>query len=465
MRSPPSPSVFNARYIAIRAAEARGLTERLLQATRDRTPAVRRLLVPILYRAWHRDHEEGWRLLSRIGDEMIRFPGVPYGPAVEVFVEVSLAIVNNCRGDREQLNRLAGIWREQLEQIFAAPLARTLGQRWVLRMLARPFKWVLQRQPAYQPFNFREFEVTAARPAAFRETWRAALSCLEHPEAGLDQIAQVLGRGDIPFDLHLMLLCERTLVYHGVKVDPAATFELLSRLFAKGCPWFRQSVLYVVFHQLSNLPAVEEIWLDRYVAMADEFFTSGSWRMRSSVAQYEFSDHFAWPELVVDRWAPAKAAQLVPSLLGRAVAAGDAGQIDALFKAVNIIAFTHRRSPLALSILDRSLAIGGAALEERVLSSLATVRLQDQDLVDAFIDEHGELSRLRPQLETAAPAIVEEDMPTLIDGLIVQLILNSDYFRSNLCSAFRRAWDAHSAMELLTQLIEWMRDELQQLNA
>jgi hypothetical protein len=56
-------------------------------------------------------------------------------------------------------------------------------------------------------------------------------------------------------------------------------------------------------------------------------------------------------------------------------------------------------------------------------------------------------------------------MPTLIDGLIVQLILNSDYFRSNLCSAFRRAWDAHSAMELLTQLIEWMRDELQQLNA
>ncbi|HXP04386.1 MAG TPA: hypothetical protein VN808_09710, partial [Stellaceae bacterium] len=107
MRSTLSPEIFNARYIAIRAAEARGLTERLLQATHDPEPAVRRLLVPILYRLWHRDREEGWRLLSRIGDEMIRFPGVPHEPTVVIFVELSLAIVNNCRGDREQLDRLA----------------------------------------------------------------------------------------------------------------------------------------------------------------------------------------------------------------------------------------------------------------------------------------------------------------------------------------------------------------------
>ena len=70
---------------------------------------------------------------------------------------------------------------------------------------------------------------------------------------------------------------------------------------------------------------------------------------------------------------------------------------------------------------------------------------------------------LRPRLETAAPAILEEDMPTLLDGLIVQLLLNSDYFRGKVCAAFRRASEADSAMDLLMQLIEWMRDELRQL--
>jgi hypothetical protein len=463
--SPPPPAIFNARYIAIRTAEARGLNERLLEATRDKIPEVRRLLIPILYRAWHRDHEQGWRLLSRIGDDMIRFPGLLNGPAVEVFVEVSLAIANNCRGDRQQLDRLGAIWGGQIERLFSTPLAKTFGQRWMLKMLARPFKWVLERQPAYQPFNFREIEVTTARPAAFREMWHAARSCFERPEIGLGPIDEILGRRDVPFDLHLMLLCERALVYHGVKIDPAATFALLERIFAEGCPWFRQSVLYVLFHQLGNLPAAEPAWLDRYAAMAEEFFTSGSWRMRSTVAEYDFARHLAWPELVIDRWAPGTAPRIMPGLLERAVAAGDESQIDGLFSAIDIIAFSHGRAALALNVLDRTLAIGGAALEERVLASLATVRLQDQVLVEAFIDEHRQLVRLRGRLETAEPSVREEDTPTLLDGLFVQLILGSDYFRSQVCRAFRRGCDANGATELLLQLIDWMREEMKQLSA
>ena len=457
--SPPSPSAFNAKYIAIRTAEARGLNERLLQASRDRTPEIRRLLVPILYRVWYRDRQRGWQLLERIGADMIRFPGLPNAAAVEIFVEVSLAIVNDCCGDPDQRDRLGAIWRTQIEHIFATPLAKTLGAGWVLRMLARPFKWVLARQPSYQPFNFRELEVTAARPAPFREAWRAAVSCLEQPEMGLRPIADILENTELPFDLHLMLLCERVLVYHAIKIDPDGTFALLGRLFAEGCSWFRQSVLYVLFHQLSNLPRVEEGWLDRYATIAEEFFTSGM-RMRTTVAQYNFGGHFAWPELVIDQWAPGTGPRIIPRLLERALAAGVSDQVDGLFKAIDIIAFSHRRAPLALSILDRSLTLGGAALEERVLASLATVRLQDQPLVDAFIDEHRELSRLRPRLQSAPPAIHEEDMPTLIDGLMVQLICNSDYFRGQVCRAFRRAGEAHSAIEILVQLVRWMRDEL-----
>jgi len=467
MRSAAPQELFNARYIGIRAAEARGLTERLLQAARDRDPAVRRLLVPILFRAWHRNHDAGWRLLSQIGNEMIGFAGTLHTPAVEAFVELSLAVANHCRGEgeREQLDHLASIWRAQVERIFSTPLAKTLGTRWVMRALARPFKWVLERQPSYQPFNFKEFEASASRRGAFGDIWRRGRTCLEHPEGGLGPMIEILCDPEIPFDLHLMLLCERTLVYHAVKIDPARTFELLGRLFETGCPWFRQSVLYVLFHQFNNLPAVETAWLDRYVAMTGDFLNSGSWQMRSPVAEYQFSDHFAWPELAVARWAPEAAPRLIPSLLEQALAAGDKDQIDGLFKAIDIIAFTHRQSALALSILDRSLAIERGALEERVLSSLATVRLRDQTLVDAFIDEHRDLARLRPRVETAAPALLEEDIPTLLDGLFIQLLLNTDHIRGKLADAFRQASEANSAMELLVILIAWMRDELRRLDA
>jgi hypothetical protein len=272
-------------------------------------------------------------------------------------------------------------------------------------------------------------------------------------------LVEILGRTDLPFDLHLMLVSERVFVYHGVKIDPPGTFALLDHLFTNGCPWFRQSVLYILFHQLSNLPKVETSWPDRYASIAEEFSAAG-WRLQTTVTQYNFGQHFAWPELVFDRWAPGSAPRLIPSLLERALSAGDADQIEGLFKAIDLIAFSHRRASLALSVLDRSLAIGGAALEERVLASLATVRLQDQGLVDAFIDEHRELSRLRPRLEAAVPAIHEEDMPTLLDGLMIQLILNSDYFRVQVCAAFQRASEAQSATGILVQLIQWMRDEL-----
>src|SRR5258707_9897835 len=98
-RRSPAPALLNARYVAIRTAEARGLGDRLLQAARDKTPGVRRLVVPLLYRFWHRDHERGWHLVARIGDDAIRFPGVPAAFATETFAEVSLAIQNRCRED------------------------------------------------------------------------------------------------------------------------------------------------------------------------------------------------------------------------------------------------------------------------------------------------------------------------------------------------------------------------------
>jgi hypothetical protein len=465
LRRPPSPAVLNARYVAIRTAEARGLTDRLLQAARDRTPGVRRLAVPMLYRFWLREPEKGWDLLARIGADVIRFPGFPDAFATETFAEVSLAILNRAREDPEQLQRLAAIWRAWVEQLFGSPLARILGRGLVLRLLAIPVAAVLKHQPPFQPLNFKELGVAFAHRGEFRQAWLAGLACLEHPERGFGAIAEILSRKELPFDLYLMLLCERTLIYHGVKINPLGTFALLERVFAEGCLWFRQSVLYILFHMLGYLPVVEDAWLDRYVAIAEEFYMSNSWRMSTSVVQYNFAGHLGWPEVVIDRHRPGTAPRIVPRLMERAVAARDNAQIDGLFGAIDSVAFAYGQAPLALRLLERSVEIGGADLEERVLKSLATVRLQDQPLVDAFLEEHRNLMRLRPRVEGVEPTIHEEDMPTLLDGLTVQLILTSDYFRGRVCDAFRRAAEARSVTQFLVQILEWVRDEFSRIGA
>ena len=459
MRHKPSAAVLNARYIAIRTAEAKGLTDQLLMAARDRTPGVRRLLMPMLYRFWYREREAGWNMLMTIGEDIIRFPGVPDAFATETFAEFSLAALNGCRGDREQLDRLASIWRVQMERVLSTPLARMLGRGPTLRLLARPVAGVLRRQPAYQPLNFQELGVTFARADSFRQAWHAGLACLENPDHGVGAIAEILGQKDLSFDLYLMLLGERALIYHGAKVDPVATFALLERLFDKGCPWFRQSVIYVLFHILHRLPAIEENDLNRYAALAEEFFVSDSWLMRTTVAEYNFASHLRWPEIVFDRHRPGAAPQLLPRLMQRAIEAGDAEKVEGLFNAINSIAFTHGHAPLALKLLERSAEIGGGKVEERVLKSLATVRLQDQSMVDAFLEEHRNLARLRPQVGGIEPTIREEDMPTLLDGLTVELIVTSDYFRQRVCDAFRRAAGARTVAEFLVQILEWMRDE------
>ena len=127
--------ILSARYVAIRTAEARGLTDRLLEAARDRTPGVRGMLVPLLFRFWFRSREEGWGLLEQIGDDVVgsRFPYLVNNYAMETFAELSLAVLNRCRNDPPQLERLANIWCTHFERIFTTPLARLLGQGVVLR--------------------------------------------------------------------------------------------------------------------------------------------------------------------------------------------------------------------------------------------------------------------------------------------------------------------------------------------
>ena len=94
---------------------------------------------------------------------------------------------------------------------------------------------------------------------------------------------------------------------------------------------------------------------------------------------------------------------------------------------------------------------------------LATVRVQDQPTVDAFLEEHRNLTKLRARVEGVEPTLQEEDMPSLLDGLTVQLILTSDYFRGRVCDAFRRAAEARSVSQFIVQILEWLRDEFSRM--
>lgn len=463
--SPGSAALLNARYVAIRTAEAKGLTDRLLDAARDRTPGVRRLLIPILYRFWHRDREHGWALIEAMADRMVRFPGRLDMETVEIMGALSMPILNACRREPEQLDRLAAIWRTHLGRLFDSPLARTLGLigrfNLVVRRGASVVADLMKRQPVYQPVNYAELQTTFARDDDFRLAWHEALDCLEHPELAPGPLERILTRSDLPFDVYLMLVCERALIYYAAVTNPADGFELLERLFHQGRPWFRHSVLYALFYVLSFLPTVPDSWIERYDTMAEDFFRSGSWRLQTASGRYVMATHVANADVAAARHRPGRPPRVVTALMRRAIEAGDEEQVAALFAAIDGVAFYHNNGELALSMLEGAQQLGGEAVEQRLIASLASVRLLDQPLVDASLEQRRAFADISPERVAATePSITEEDLLTLIDGYIIHIMLTSDSLRGLICSTFRRGMQAHSLEEFLTQVLQLVRDEL-----
>ncbi len=461
--SETAASLLNARYIAIRTAEAKGLTKRLLEASHDKTPGVRRLFSPILYRYWHRDREAGWALIEKIANGTVRFPGRVDSDALEILVSVSMPILNECRQEPDQLHRLAAIWQAQMSGLFGSPLTRTirmLGRiQLLLKMRANSFADMMRKQPAYQPVNYVELEATFRRPDAFRTAWAEALACLEQPQTPPDAIERTLMRKELTFDLYLMLVCERALIQYGALTDPPGTIDLLERLFHQGCPWFRHSILYALFHILMALPAVEDQWFDRYNALALEFFTAGNWRLQTESGLYVMPGHVANPDVVAARHG--RPATVVTELLQRAIASNDEAEITGLLQAVDGVAFYHNNGALALSMLERALDLGGKRVERQVITGLANIRLLNQPLLDTYVEKHRSFAGIDPAAIAAAqPSIMEEDLLTLIDGFVIYTMLTSDGFRAQLCRAFRRALGVRTVEAFMIQLLEWVRDEV-----
>jgi alkylhydroperoxidase family enzyme len=450
----PTAEVLAARRTAIRIAEARQLDDRLLQAARDKSPAVRVALATLIYRHWLRHREDGWRLIEALAAEMLGPLSLPRAGVLEAFGHASLAILNNHQDQPVAMARLLGIWRGTVEKLMRGPVVRVIGQRWSLRIMLVPLVELMKRQPAYQPLNAREMAVTFARGDAFRRNWQLALDLLDHPERSLKGLAATLCQKDMPFDVYLMLVSERALIVAGAR-DQDAAFAVLERLFHDGVSWFRQSVLYVLFHVLGRAKAVDDERLARYGAMTEAFFAQDGAVMTTEVASYAFAPHLAWPEIVHDSHRPGSGPWLLPRLLQQALDAGDKERAERVFKAIDLAGFAYGRRTLALALIEKAATIGGTAVDDRIVEALANVRFEDEALVDEFLETPA-FAKLKAAVRAASPTIRGEDIPTWIDGFVVQSMLTSDAFRRQVCDAFRRALTARSTSEFLMQILVWV---------
>jgi hypothetical protein len=460
-------AVLNARYVAIRTAEAGGLTDRLVQACADQHPAVRRMLVPMLFRFWHRDHDRGWALMEQIAARVVRFGVLPDVGAINVLLAVSLAILNESRHQPDDLARLGAFWSRLTDRLLGSPLARgvrLVGRGLVLRKLVGMLADRVKNQPNYQPLNYPELVASFARPAEFRQLWARVLACLEQPDTAPGPIIEVLSDPDVPFDLYLMLVSERALIYYGVKTDPAAMMDTAEHLFHHGARWFRQSILFVLLHVLDAWESVDDTTLDRCEALTFEFYRAGDWQLDTTAEHYVFSNQLANVDAIVAR--RGRTPHVVGDLLDSAIAGNDAATIDVLFAAIDSVAFYHGDGALALTMLERAYISGGAAVEDRVIASLASVRLQNQPLVDAFLQQRISFARIRPEdVSAAEPSVADEDFNTLIDKFFVQTMLSSADFRGQFCRVLNEILMLRTAEECLVLIVEWFRDELAKLTA
>ncbi len=453
--------VLAARSIAIRTAEARRLEHRLLQAARDPTPGVRRLLTPTLYQIWMRDRARGWTLLERLSVEAVRFPGIPNGQAAKALGEVSMPILSATRGDAEAREKLLALWRGKMRQLFESPLVRIgrlLARRFVLNRAAAVLVEMMRSQPAYQLVNYGELAATFGRPLAARGIWRQALACLEDAAAGTAPLLQILRDDALAFDVYLMLVCERGLIAQGAGMPAEAFLEVLEQLFRQGRPWFRQSLLYAGFHVLYRHDRLDAAVVQRFLALTREYYEADAWLLQTTSGRYVSLNQLANADVIAARHGmPGQIAGFVR----HALASGEPERIRGIFDAIDGLVFYHQAPELALAALEVAFREGRDAVEERVLASLATVRVLHQALVDEYLEARQAFVALPPALVAAAvPSMGEDDLLTLIDRFVVSMMLDSPAFRGQMVAAFRRALLATTVQEFCAQLFEWARDEV-----
>jgi hypothetical protein len=261
-------------------------------------------------------------------------------------------------------------------------------------------------------------------------------------------------QADMPFDVHLMLAAERTLVFHAA-ADPAGVLDALEEIHRHGCPWFRQSVLYAGFHLLRRLPTVEPGWVDRYLAMTYETIGTTRATLLTETGRYQLIPHMAWADVVLARHRPEAPPQSVPHFFAEAIRLDDMDYARRTIAAAQVLSYAYRLDRVALEVLRSVVAIDDPRLHQALVDVLANIRFNARRLVDAFLAEQqrGDLAR---RVAATAPTVKAADFPTWMDEFFNHLLIDSEAFRREVVVAFRQAAGMRSAPQLLRWVLVWV---------
>lgn len=452
-------SIVNSRRVAIEVAYRLELTDALVIAAQDDSAVVRGLLVPYLYRFFSKNPAEGWRLLDKLSDRTLRF-GLPNVRVIEVYGGLCMAVSIFDGDNGELLARLQEHWNRTVRRLLhyqskgsRAPLVK-LGLRVAIFTLTRMLRLTMAAQPDFQPINLREMAESARNPDEERRLALKALGPLERPELGFEEVIEIVMNPNLRFGVYLMLVIERTLIFHGVK-DPEAMFAALMRVHRDGCPWFKNSSLYIAYHTLNMQEKVEDSWLDVYAQMSREAIGANRGTFQTAIGTYDLLPHIAACEIIFDKFRPQASARFIPEFYKDARQLGDLDYARRVIGASSLLSFGYRKHELALDSLRPALADRDPQLRETLVKSLAGIRFHAEEAVDRFLDREG-AKDLIESVASRTLAVKSNDIMVWIDPYIIQGLTKSEWFRGEITAAFRRASHARSLPELLQQILKWV---------
>ncbi|MGH8581575.1 MAG: hypothetical protein ACREWG_02065, partial [Gammaproteobacteria bacterium] len=380
-----SAAIINSRRVAIEVAYHLDLDDALARAAKDRSEVVRALLPPYLYRFWKKRPEAGGTLLERLGSSMFRIGGLPDRRLLEACGGMSLAILMHHSDDPEVLGDLRRRWQDIVRRVsHMGPLLKA-----AMFLLTRNFRWLMATQADYQPINLRELIASYSRPGEAQRLGLQVLQDLAEPARGVAGTADILLQRDLPYDVYLMLVAERTLVFHGSR-HPGQIMAVLYQLHQEGCRWFRQSALYTAFHTLRRADPVEDAWLEWYAQMTRETVQESGGTYSTGHGRYTLVPHMAWAEMVFHRHRRQGRARFISEFFEEAMRLHDYDYASRALQASGVLALAYQRFDLALDALRGTFNVQEPPdLREELVKLLANVRFYNEGFVDQFLEQQG----------------------------------------------------------------------------
>src|SRR6185312_7743956 len=456
----PPVSIVNCRRVAIEVAYRLQLTELLVLASQDNSAVVRGLLVPYLYRLWNKNRDEGWRLLDQLSAKTIRFPGLPNVRAIEAYGGLCMAVRIYHGHEAELVAKLQTHWNLMVRRLlhFGEGRSRALLVRLALRVaiftLTRMLKLTMAAQPDFQPINLKEMAESAKSPESERKLSLKVLEHLERPELGFAEAIEVVMDRDLRFGIYLMLVIERTLIFHGVQ-KPGPMFEALFRVHREGCEWFRSSALYIAYHTLHAQSEVEDGWLEIYERMTRESISARRGTFKTAIGTYDLLPHIAACEIIFEKFRPQGSARFIPDFYAEAKRLGDMDYARRVIDASSLLSFGYRKHELALDSLRPMLSDQNPQLRDALVRSLAGIRFHAEEAVDRFL-QNQQAGDLIEAVASRTLAVRSNDIMVWIDPYIIEALTTSDWFRAEIVGAFRRAAHARNLADLLQQILKWV---------